>query len=253
MKSNEQRIEKEQQLHKLLPKLTDIQMDSIVEIVEQLTRPYIAINRNNSSDLLDDCLLEMLGDALRIHHCLSAEPLSKDRFEYALERAANLCGKKAQRAPRGNPGHDLTLNGQRFSLKTEAAKAIKTDSIHISKFMELGKGDWELNSLRDQFLKRLTTFDRVLTLRCLKRQPWHYELVEIPKAVLEKARTGRLTMMEESEQNPKPGYCKIEEGEKTLFQLYFDGGSERKLQVKNLKIDLCTIHGAWIFKIENLA
>ena len=31
------------------------------------------------------------------------------------------------------------------------------------------------------------------------------------------------------------------------FQLYFDGGTERKLQIKHLRKDLCVVHAQWEF------
>ena len=31
------------------------------------------------------------------------------------------------------------------------------------------------------------------------------------------------------------------------FALYFDGGTERKLQVKDLQKSLCIVHGEWDF------
>jgi type II restriction enzyme len=34
-----------------------------------------------------------------------------------------------------------------------------------------------------------------------------------------------------------------------MYELYFDGGTERKLQVKNLRRDLCRIHATWQFAI----
>jgi hypothetical protein len=67
-----------------------------------------------------------------------------------LERVARLNGIDAELAPKGNPGHDITVTGQTISLKTEAAKAIKKDKIHISKFMEMGKGDGEGRLVRSR-------------------------------------------------------------------------------------------------------
>ena len=55
-------------------------------------------------------------------------------------------------------------------------------------------------------------------------------------------------MMTDSKQNPKPGYCYVEENGNTLFSLYFDGGGERKLQVKGLQKSLCTVHATWQFE-----
>jgi type II restriction enzyme len=51
-----------------------------------------------------------------------------------------------------------------------------------------------------------------------------------------------------SAQFPKPGYCYIEEQGTTLFSLYFDGGGERKLQIKGLRKDLCLVHATWKFE-----
>jgi type II restriction enzyme len=78
---------------------------------------------------------------------------------------------------------------------------------------------------------------------------WRYELVEIPKSLLEKAAGGRLEMMHGSKQSPKPGYCHVtDETGRVMFQLYFDGGTERKLQIKKLDKSLCTVHAEWKFQ-----
>ncbi len=190
-----------------------------------------------------------------MHHCLSREPFSKDKFEYALERVLKEAGISATMAPRGQRGFDIEIAGQKFSLKTEAAKAIRENTIHISKFMELGGGTWgsnpeDLIGLRAQFMNALNGISRILVLRALKKGDplFLYELVEIPKDLLLKAADGRLEMMTESRQNPKPGYCYVKEGGELLFSLYFDGGGERKLQVKGLQMSLCTVHATWQFE-----
>ena len=138
-------------------------------------------------------VLQDFGDALRIHHVFSAEALSKDRFEYALERV--LLGRNiaARRAPKGNPGHDLTIRNTRVSLKTQADKGIKIGAIHISKFMELGKGEWtdkveDLKGLLARFFEHMTRYQRIFTLRRLRdKSDEFYELVEYSKGA---SRTG---------------------------------------------------------------
>jgi type II restriction enzyme len=208
------------------------------------------------TDLISPVALEDLGDALRLHHCFSREPFTKDKFEYTLERTLKASGIAAELAPRGNPGYDIKIGSQRFSLKTQADKSIRPDKIHVSKFMELGKGNWtdrpqQLNGLRDQFFQHLKDYDRILTLRCLRRPPegqWLYELVEIPKALLLEARTGTLEMMKNSAQTPKPGYCHVcTPAGDPKFSLYFDGGTERKLQIKHLNKAFCIVHAQWEF------
>jgi type II restriction enzyme len=252
-------IARVERLKTALGELTGKQLDFIENIITQFRRPFLVLNRNKDFDLVDEQVLHDFGDVLRIHHCLSVEALSKDRFEYALERTLKLCGKSAELAKsKTNHGHDITINGVPFSLKTQADKGIKENEIHISKFMELGKGHWkdsveDLAGLREQFLKHMTAYERIITLRCLIKGEKHfkYELVEIPKGLLQEAKDGKLTISKNSKQDPKPGHCTVtDEHGKVKFQLYFDGGSERKLQINHLRKELCTILAQWEFVRE---
>ena len=121
------------------------------------------------------------------HHAGSRQALSKDRFEFAFEAALNAAGISAQLVKsRTNRGHDITIQGVPVSLKTEAAANIKDESIHVSKWMELGRGEWKLPLLRDLFLEHMQSYNRIFTLRRLKDAGanMRYELVEIPKTLL---------------------------------------------------------------------
>jgi hypothetical protein len=211
--------------------------------------------RNLKSNLVNECVLEMFGDALQIHHCLSTEALSKDRFEYALDRVLNRCGIPSTMADRCNPGHDITISGVPFSLKTQADKGIDRDFLHISKFMELGKGKWEtegdLIGLRDRYFFHMKSYERILQLRRLTNTETlqEYELVEIPKALLLQAEAGAMAMMHTSRQTPKPGTCTVRDTEGRIsFELYFDGGTERKLQIRRLAKRMCIVHATWGIK-----
>ncbi|MBU1693797.1 MAG: restriction endonuclease [Verrucomicrobia bacterium] len=239
-----------------LRELTEQQLNLIETVVRQFRRSFIRIERNPASDLVDDRLLCDFGDVLRIHHCFSKEALSKDRFEYALEKTLNLCGKAATlSASRTHRGHDITIEDVPCSLKTQADKGIKEDEIYISKFMELGKGRWPstaagLGRLRDQFLQHMRAYERIFTLRCLSKDPQgvRYELVEIPKALLQEAEHGTFEIRRDTKQETRPGYCHVKKrGGALKFQLYFDAGSERKLQVRHLRKNLCTVHAQWVF------
>jgi len=251
-------IKKIEKLCDSLKECTEKQIILIERVIEQFRRSYIKIEQLPSSDIMSKSCLQDFGDALRIHHCFSKEPFTKDKFEYALERTLISCGVKAELAPRGNPGHDITINGIRFSLKTQADSNIRKNKLHISKFMELGKGVWgdsveDLIGLRKQFFCHMEAYDRILSLRCLSKNPpnWHYELIEIPKELFKKANKGELRIQSKSKQNPKPGYCEVKDNEGNIeYQLYFDGGTERKLQIKNLLKNSCIIHATWIFSTE---
>ena len=138
---------------------------------------------NDSGNYFSREVLQDFGDTLRIHHAFSVEAFSKDKFEYALEHLLKIRGVSVKLAPKGNPGHDITIAGDRASLKTQADKSINDSKIHISKYMELGAGNWsdkpsDLEGLRDQFLQHMVSYERIFTLRCLKRKPvWCYETV----------------------------------------------------------------------------
>lgn len=236
-----------------IPGLSDYRLGLIQSVVQVFSQPW-TIKRLSDSDIISEAALMDFGDVLRIHHCFSREPFSKDKFEFALEAVLRGASVAAELAPRGRRGYDIKISGNNVSLKTEAAKAIRIDLLHISKFMELGGGQWgndpnDLIGLRQQFLDNLAGIDRIFVLRALRKcEPdYLYELVEIPKVLLEQASAGRFEMRTESAQFPKPGYCFVERAGELLFSLYFDGGGERKLQIKNLRKEWCKVHASWQF------
>jgi hypothetical protein len=231
-------------------------LDSIIDTFKQ---PMEA-SHNQTSDVVSPEFQEAFGDVLKLHHAMSEAYLDKYRFESAMVRVMNAIGRKAERAVRCNPGHDVTVDGIAWSLKTQGDQNIKIDTLHISKFMELGKGEWidvkSLGGLRKQFLRHLDHYERIFQLRYFKCESGegmpmshYYELVEIPKALLQRAAGGKLRMMVNSTQTPKPGYCDVfEKPRRALqFRLYFDGGTERKLQIKDLAKQLCVVHATWKF------
>ena len=69
------------------------------------------------------------------------------------------------------------------------------------------------------------------------------------KKSLYAASDGKLTIIFGANQYPKPGYCTItDDADRVKFQLYFDGGTERKLQIKRLKKVFCVVHATWKFE-----
>lgn len=243
-----------ERLVKKIPALTDGQIYWLENVITVLESPHSF--KITGGDFFNRTALEDFGDALRIHHSFSAEPFSKDKFEFILEKVLNMSGHSASLAPRGNRGHDIVINGVKVSLKTQADRSIREDTIWISKFMELGRGHWgddprDLVGLRDLFLVHLNGYERIMVLRTLEKGPqWRYELVEIPKRILEAAASGEIEMKSDSSQFPKPGYCYVKTPMgQDMYQLYFDGGSERKLQIKNLSKTYCVVHATWRFLV----
>jgi hypothetical protein len=249
-KEEDQKLERIRNLCEILPKLTNRQIEYIENVVRQLQKPFIETFLKPDSDIISECVLFNLGDSIRIHHCFSNSPFTKDKFEYAMDAVLNYCGIESRLAPQGLPGYDLIIGNLKISLKTEAESNIHIDRIHISKMMELGRGEWNYEALRQQFINHLDNYDRIFTLRCLSKNPLnrYYELVEIPKNILNESSNGVFRIMNNSRQSLKPAYCDVKNKDNELiFQLYFDGGGERKLQIKNLRKDNCIIQAFWKF------
>ena len=75
-------------------------------------------------------------------------------------------------------------------------------------------------------------------------------LLIVPQRLMLSAKKGNLKMQLKSRQFPKPGYCYVRSRSgDDIYQLYFDAGSERKLQVKNLLKNHCDVHATWNFVI----
>jgi len=237
-----------------LRRLTPAQQDWVKSAIHAFGAAY-QFDRALDSDVVTDAVLASLGDRLLSHHAGSRQALSKDRFEFAFESALNASGITAQLVKsRTNRGHDITIRGIPSSLKTEAAANIKDESIHVSKWMELGRGEWKLPLLLDLFLEHMQSYDRIFTLRRLKDDgaKIRYELVEIPKALLLDAAKCELEVCAGSRQNPQPGYGYVKDASGQLkYSLYFDGGTERKLQIKHLRKSLCKVHATWVFDLAS--
>ena len=135
------RSERIERLLTAIPELSDHRLQLIDRIVRVFSLPRDFWKSKNSG-LISERVLEDFGDVLRLHHCFSREPFSKDKFEYALESVLKTDGIDAVLSQRGQRGCDIRIRGENVSLKTEAAKAIRLETIHISKFMELGGGQW---------------------------------------------------------------------------------------------------------------
>ena len=246
-------FKEKQELVDSLYRLTPAQQQRVREMIRAYDIPKRFL-RHPHSDLVTQGVLDELGDRLMAHHASSRQALSKDRFEYALEASLNAAGISAalEKNPT-NRGHDITIDGVPVNLKTQADAAIREETIHVSKWMELGRGEWDIDFQRRQFLSHLDGYDRIFTMRCLSKAPERirYEFVEIPKSLLLESATANIEHMQGSSQALIPAYVRVYDGVGRLkFELYFDAGSERKLQVRKVNKELCIVHAAWEFGNE---
>ena len=235
--------------------LAEEQLRYVSAVIEALaTPPEIEVG---GTDLSAEWLAG-LGETIQLHHLHSLEPFTKDKFEYAVVRLMLRLGIPSEKVENGHPGEDVVVGSERWSLKTQADRQIRRDQVLISKFMELGRGAWvteeDLGGLRDRMLEHLGNYDRIFSLRCLTPRPsdcWEYELVEIPRQLLLASSGLPCEMAHGSRQTPKPGRCFIRaDGGDLLAELYFDGGSERKLRVQKIALDACIVHARWKFSVH---
>ena len=247
----------------LLQKINNLNMSQIDKI-ESIIDALIAGTSNtynSNSDIATEGFICEISDRLILHHQASLIPLTKDKFEYAMVDALNASGNIATKNPNGIPGADIIVNGSPWSLKTQADKNIKVNLIHISKFMELGKGSWnnseDMLALRNRMYEHMNKYDRIFTLRCFTENTatndriYKYELVEIPKNLLYKSKLFDIEIQNSSRQTPKPAKCFVYEGQNLLYELYFDGGAERKLQIRKINKDNCIVHATWSLRVHN--
>jgi hypothetical protein len=201
--------------------------------------------------LMTSDLYQIFGLRLCLYHLITSTPLSKSAFEGLLLQSCKEAGIPVESAPSKTAEVDMVLNGKKTSLKSE--ERIHT-SIHISKFCELGWGDWNnatdlyykinMRSPQDTnrtYEKRITSYDKVMTLRNqVVGGKISYELLEIPIAVF--ARILEIPLSDyadgikasKSKTIPKSFRVKIpwskKKGSKDIVVL-FDGGGERKLTI----------------------
>jgi hypothetical protein len=89
----ENKLELIQEIVEAIPELTTGQLHWLNRVLKVFSlEQQITVD---SVTLFDEGTLINFGDAMRIHHCFSEEPFSKDKFEYVLVKVLNLSNHKA--------------------------------------------------------------------------------------------------------------------------------------------------------------
>jgi hypothetical protein len=232
--------------------LTPQQLVHVQAILAKFSQPIDAKLVNGGGSFVTQCVVTEMGVRLMAHHARSTQAMTKTLFEHAFNDSLNACKIPSEMHKSGtNRGYDLTVNGVRVSLKSESS-SVRVDKLHISKWMELGKDPWEPMFQHRQFLGHLDNYDVILTLRCLSKSGTvSYELLEIPKAIFTSHPTPEFVLKpgKTSGQKavpPASAYVRDAKGG-LIYELYHDGGSERKLQIKQLAKSACIVRATWQF------
>lgn len=238
-------------LLEIVKRLHPVQVDLLIEMAHAMSRD-VEETFDPSSDIAAADFRVSFRNRLLIHHAANEAKLTKKAFEYAFRAASAADGKAAFiTSSQTNPGADVTVDGVAFSLKTEAAASIREKHITISK---LSEGRWiqqcgSLEELAQATITRipahLQQYDRILTLRAhnLSAVKVRYELVEIPRSLL--LQVQGLAVSDFSPRTPQGGStARVKMGGQDAFTLRLDG-SDGKVTIANLRVNLCTLHGSW--------
>lgn len=231
--------------------LDSAQLEMLGEMAEALQQPCEVLV-DPTSDLATGKFSDYLLNRLKIHHATSEEKFKKASFEYAFIAAARYAGASASKTKSQTfQGADVTVDGVRWSLKTEASAKISRTGIVVSKFSEARwirdceTPDDFARACLPRFLAHLDEYDRIATLRAFSvgREHVRYELVEIPKKLLMGA--AGLTARDFTTRTKNGGSSAlVRDDDGIAFKLVLDGSVE-KVTLSRIPVRRCRFHASW--------
>jgi hypothetical protein len=226
--------------------------------VRQLRNVALAMNRpiefraEGQSNLVVGGFEAEFRARLQAHHGTHTSGMDRLAFEAALFAACQQGGFVVALAPsRTTRFWDLSIDGEQTSVKTTQAKALKRDTLEISKLSEAA---WiqDVRGARERRRKTLELFaefsnavKRWFVLRIFETaDAWEYELVEIPVWIFG-APVQALEVDAFDSDGPRIMVKDPATGQ-NLFMLLLDR-SDAKITIKRLPKSGCTVHGNWKF------
>ena len=168
-------------------------------------------------------------------------------FEALAERAFHLSGIPSAhiaQTNRNTPGHDIVVDNERISLKTETGRGTKPGRIAITKLCTTEREPWEAGVLIERTIDHMSRYDRMIMLRAIwSENNVHYQLVDIPLELLRLIRQAQLSHVGRRRGRRSLG-GDISEGDEVVFHVHYDG-ADGKCQIRNLSLDQCSVLRAW--------
>ncbi len=240
------------QLIAVATRLDPVQIELLSEVAQTMLR-QVEETINPASDFVTARFAANFRNRLLIHHATNEAKLSKKAFEYAFKGACEADGKAGLITISDTfSGVDVTIDGIRFSLKTEAWKGIRADKLAISKFTEARwiQQFFTLEDLAREAARRipdhLSQYDRIVVLRArdVSATRLLYELVEIPRAVL--GSVAALTAADFTARTAQgSSSARATFDGRPAFTLRLDG-SDGKITIAGLQMAFCIRHASWI-------
>ncbi|MFJ6179361.1 hypothetical protein [Streptomyces sp. NPDC092295] len=256
MSSDRERVTNE--ITRGLEALSMRQLGTVASVVKSLHVP-VQFHSGPGVDIVDASFAEEMANLLSLHHSNHEAPLNKKPFEYAMKRCLIAQGhNEADLNPTpGESAYDVFGNGERWSLKTEAAKGLSLTQVKIEKFSEARwvreatTPDLCAAEVRERLPRHMTGYDRILVLRAETRpDSFVYTLEEVPKKVLlESFTSASPEMFTKKDRGGKPGisfgadFLHPANGDK-VFRMLLDSSVEKVRLWYQTKY--CVRHGSWV-------
>ena len=173
------------------------QVQILSDIADSLVKPVQVESCTNDNIFGKTAFHEYFSNVLLVHHATNDDKFKKKAFEFAFKGACVRLGLSARiTANPMNQGADVTVELDKFSLKTEAGNKISSSKITISKLMEarwireISADSSRGTAAAQKVVHHLSQYNRILTLRAfdvytgMVRTAARYELWEIPKYLL---------------------------------------------------------------------
>ena len=152
--------------------LTNSNQELVRQIAAAISSQPITHDFGANDALFDGAFASAFGSYLKAWHFFNKHALSKKTFEYGLCHSFNSTGRVADIQKSATvAGHDVTIEGQSFSCKTETGCSSANKAV-ISKFFEarwIGNCDGDRNKIADElsrrFLSHTKSYSKILMLR----------------------------------------------------------------------------------------
>ncbi len=199
--------------------------------------------------------VEYFSLALSVHHGTTTEPLGLTGFEVVFCSACEAVEWDYEKpASATHRFVDLVVRRdgepeRKLSLKSTAAQRLSRKTAHISKLTEAA---WiqDMRNSRERRRRTVELFrdymeavDAILMLRAFRKPneiPQRYQLVEIPTAVFRSIEAAPLSAFAADGPTVDCSYAGLEVAARVSLDR-----SDAKVTVKQIALDVCTVHAEW--------
>ena len=200
---------------------------------------------NRDSDLFDETTSAEFRSRLLTQHVFLGSPLFQETFDRALTESLVAGGFDILPAPSGERFWDVEINGRNVSLKSTKAKALRKDTLAVSKLTEAAwiqdcrsprQRKEEIDRLFSAYLEKV---DRILQLRYFASDNF-YEVVEIPATLLRPIL--HLPLSSFSADGPSVGIPVGQDPPDLVLKM---DRSDAKITLNRIRKDVCRVHASW--------